>query len=183
MACVVAGMSWRPELVVDEIPAPRKMAPYALALSADVVVAGAELGSGRLVLLHDPDGNPSWDGDHRCVAYVRANIEYELAADPLLTDVGWSWLTDALARENAAHRAPGGTVTAVSNKSFGMIEDDLPTWQVEIRASWTPELDEPDDIAAHLRAWSDLLCEAAGLPPLPPGVIPLARRRSGAWGL
>ena len=178
---MVAAMPWRPELIVEEIPAPRKMAPYALALGADVVRAGAELGNGRLVLLHDPEGNPSWEGDFRCVAYVQAFVEYELAADPLLADVGWSWLIDALGREDACHRAPGGTVTAVSNKSFGMIGNDPPSWKVEIRASWTPEVDEPGDIAGHLRAWSDLLCDAAGLPLLPAGVVPLVHRRSG-WG-
>ena len=32
----------------------------------------------------------------------------------------------------------------------------------------------------HLRAWSELLCLTAGLPPLPEGVVPLATRRSRA---
>ncbi len=55
-----------------------------------------ELATGRLVLLHDPDGEQAWDGVLRLVVYVRAEVDAELASDPLLPDVGWSWLTDAL---------------------------------------------------------------------------------------
>ena len=76
-------MAWRPELVIEELPAPQKIAPFAVAVSAEVVVHEAELGSGRLVLLHDPGGNPSWDGDFRCVTYARADVDAEMVADPL----------------------------------------------------------------------------------------------------
>ena len=42
----------------------------------------------------------------RVVAYVRAELDAELADDPLLPTVGWSWLTDALAATGGAvHRA------------------------------------------------------------------------------
>ena len=181
VADAVATTAWRPELSVEDIPAPRKMAPYALAIQADVTAAGADAGSGRLVLLHDPDGNATWDGDFRCVVYVRADIERDLAEDPLLADVGWSWLTDALDRNDACYRAASGTVTVVSNKSFGTIATDPSSCDVELRASWTPDIDEPADVAGHLAAWSDLLCEAAGLELLPAGVVRLAERRAGSW--
>ena len=48
------------------------------------------------MLLYDPDGQQGWDGFFRLVAYVRADVEPEMAADPLLGEVGWSWLSEAL---------------------------------------------------------------------------------------
>ena len=107
-------------------------------IAAEVVVGGEDLGNGRLVLLHDPAGNPSWDGDFRCVTYARAEVDAEMVADPLLTEVGWSWLTDALERYDAAYTAPSGTVTAVSSRAFGAMSADPSRAEVEIRASWTP---------------------------------------------
>ncbi len=173
--------SWRPELKVEEIPAPAKIAPFAVAISAEVELNQAELGNGRLVLLHDPAGNASWDGDFRCVTFARAEVDPEMVTDPLLTEVGWSWLLDALERNQAGYGSPSGTVTAVSSRSFGGIETDPPRAEVELRASWTPIIDNGDDVSRHLRAWSELLCLAAGLPPLPDGVVPIAPRRAGTW--
>lgn len=177
----ILSMSWRPELKVEEIPAPQKIAPFAVAISADVELNDTELGSGRLVLLHDPAGSASWDGDFRCVTYARAEVDPEMVADPLLTEVGWSWLLDALARNQAEYTAPSGTVTAVSSRSFGGIATDPPRAEVELRASWTPTVTCADDVVRNLRAWSELLCLSAGLPPLPDGVVPIAPRRSGTW--
>lgn len=171
------SVAWRPEMVVEEIPAPQRIAPYAVAISADVIVGGEELGNGRLVLLHDPAGNASWEGDFRCVSYARAGVDAEMAGDPLLNEVGWSWLEDALDRQHADFTAPSGTVTAVSSRSFGTMEAEPPRAEVEIRASWTPLLEASDDIARHLLAWSDLLCTTAGLPPLPEGVVPITSLR------
>lgn len=173
------GVAWRPEMVVEEIPAPQRIAPFAVAISAEVLLADEELGSGRLVLLHDPEGNPAWEGDFRCVSYVRAGVDSEMAIDPLLNEVGWSWLEDALSRQQAVFAAPSGTVTAVSSRSFGTMETEPPRAEVEIRASWTPLLESADDVTRHLLAWSDLLCTTAGLPPLPQGVIPLSSRLQG----
>ena len=175
----LTAMPWRPELVIEELPAPQRIAPFAVAVSADVVVHDAELGSGRLVLLHDPAGNASWDGEFRCVTYARADVDAEMVADPLLTDVGWSWLIDALERNQATYRAPSGTVTAVSSKAFGAISDDPPRAEIELRASWTPVLPSGADLTHHLTAWSELLCMTAGLPPLPVGVVPILPRRPG----
>ena len=158
---------------------PQKIAPFAVAISAEVELNDDELGSGRLVLLHDPDGNASWDGDFRCVTYARAEVDPEMVADPLLTEVGWSWLLDALARNQADYASPSGTVTAVSSRSFGGIATDPPRAEVELRASWTPHIDSADHVTRHLRAWAELLCLTAGLPPLPDGVVPIAPRRSG----
>jgi hypothetical protein len=177
----ILNMSWRPELKVEEIPAPAKIAPFAVAISAEVELNDEELGSGRLVLLHDPAGSPSWNGDFRCVTYARADVDPEMVTDPLLTEVGWSWLIDALERNQAEYSSPSGTVTAVSSRSFGGIADDPPRAEVELRASWTPMVTSAADMVRNLQAWSELLCLTAGLPPLPDGVVPIAPRRSGTW--
>jgi hypothetical protein len=171
----------RPEVFCEEMPAPQRIAPYASALSADVTVDGDDVGTGRLVLLHDPAGNDAWEGTFRCVAYARADIDPEMANDPLLAEVGWSWLSEALAAHGAAYVAPSGTVTKVSSESFGSMDGEEPSAQLEIRASWTPVVD-PDgdgllDLEPHVEAWGELLCTASGLPPVPDGVAPLPSRR------
>lgn len=163
----------RPEIALEEMPAPQRIAPYARAVTADLVVDGAELGTGRLVLLHDPAGNDAWHGTFRCVAFARAEIEPEMTTDPLLPAVGWSWLTDSLLGHDAEFVAPSGTVTTVASEGFGGMAEDGGKAEIEIRASWTPI----GDVAPHVLAWSDLLCTAAGLPPLPPGVVSMPSRR------
>lgn len=163
----------RPEILCEEMPAPQRIAPYSSALSADVTVDGEDVGTGRIVLLHDPSGNDAWGGTFRCVAYVRAEIDPEMANDPLLGEVGWSWLQEALAAHGAEYGAPSGTVTKVASESFGSMAGDDATAQLEIRASWTPV----GPISDHVEAWGELLCTAAGLPPVPEGVAPLPSRR------
>jgi hypothetical protein len=173
----------RPEVLCEPMPAPQRIAPYAAALSADVTVDGNDVSTGRIILLHDPAGNDSWDGTFRCVAYARAEIDLEMITDPALADVGWSWLTEALAAHGASYGAASGTVTRVATDSFGTMSDDSGSAQIEIRASWTPELvDDHLDITAHVEAWGELLCTAAGLPPVPEGVtaMPSRRGRRGA---
>jgi hypothetical protein len=170
--------AWRPELVVEEIPAPQRIAPFSAAVTADVVVNGEEVGSGRLVLLHDPVGNASWQGAFRCVSFARADIDPEMVTDPLLARVGWSWLVDALQAHGADFVAPSGTVTSVSSESFGGMAEDPRRAEVEIRASWTPQLADGVGLTAHLSAWGDLLCTTAGIPPLPAGVVAMPSRRS-----
>jgi hypothetical protein len=169
----------RPEVRLTEVPAPTRIAPYAVAMSADVVTAelpdeGDELASGRFVLLHDPSAPEPWDGVWRVVTFARAELEPELATDPALGGVGWSWLLDALAQHDAPYVAEGGTVTRVVSESFAGLADRPATVEMEIRASWTPT---GPDLGVHLQAWADLLCMIAGLPPLPEGVVALPGRR------
>ena len=167
------GARLRPEVLCEEMPAPQRIAPYASALSADVTVEGEDVGTGRIVLLHDPAGNDAWEGTFRCVAYARADIDPELVTDPLLAEVGWSWLVEALEAHGATYGAPSGTVTSVSSESFGGMSAEPGTAQIEIRASWTPV----GDLTPHVEAWGELLCTAAGLPPVPEGVATMPSRR------
>ncbi len=161
----------RSEVRLTEVPAPSRIAPYAVALSAEVDPerTGEEIASGRFVLLHDPAGQEAWNGTFRVVTLARATLEPELAGDPLLSEAAWTWVTDAL--EHAPAHSLGGTVTRVVSQSFGALDDRPDQVEVEIRASWTPE----GEVGAHLQAWSTLLCTAAGLPPLPEGVTALGR--------
>jgi len=174
----------RPEVFCEEMPAPQRIAPYAAALSADVTVDGTDVGTGRIILLHDPAGNDAWDGTFRCVAYCRAEVELDLITDPMLAAVGWTWLTEALTAHGAAYAAPSGTVTRVATESFGGMSDEPGTAQIEIRASWTPvgTASGDLDLRPHTEAWGELLCTAAGLPPVPEGVtvIPSRRGQRGA---
>lgn len=166
----------RPGLSLEEVPAPKRLAPYAVAVSAEIVGADDEqVASGRFVVLHDPDGQDGWRGDTRVVAFVSADVEAEMAADPALAQVGWSWLTDSLSDRGAEHTAAGGTVTRTVSCRFGQIEDADEASEVEVRASWTPLADDGGalDLGIHLLAWCDLLCATAGLPP--PGVVQLRR--------
>jgi hypothetical protein len=169
----------RPEVLCEEMPAPQRIAPWASALSADVTVDGTDVGTGRIILLHDPAGNDAWEGTFRCVAYVRAEIDPELITDPMLAAVGWSWLTEALDAHGASYVASSGTVTRVATESFGSMDDEEATAQLELRASWTPVEDEDGSLgmAAHVEAWGELLCTAVGLPPVPEGVTPMPSRR------
>lgn len=164
---------FRPEVYTEEMPAPQRIAPYASALSADVTVDGVDIGTGRIVVLHDPAGNDAWDGTFRCVAYARADIDPELVVDPMLAEVGWTWLTEALDAHAASYTAPSGTVTTVASESFGGMATEPGTAQIEIRASWTPV----GDLTAHVEAWGELLCTASGLPPVPEGVATMPSRR------
>jgi hypothetical protein len=166
----------RPEVFCEEMPAPQRIAPYAFALSGDVTVDGTDIGTGRIILLHDPAGNDAWDGTFRCVAYARAEIELDMITDPMLAEVGWSWLSEALEAHGAEHTAPSGTVTRVATESFGGMAEDEGTAQIEIRASWTPTGD-PADLGHHVEAWGELMCTAAGLPPVPDGVTAMPSRR------
>lgn len=172
----------RAEVRLTEIPAPGRIAPFAVALTGEVPAPSAgPLGdedptSGRFVLLHDPAGQDAWDGAFRVVTLVRATLDPEAASDPLLSEVAWTWVTDALAapdRSAVRARAVGGTVTRVQSQSFGALAEREDEVEVEIRASWTPE---GPQVGAHLEAWATVLCTAAGLPPLPEGVQTLSRR-------
>jgi DUF3000 family protein len=96
-----------------------------------------------------------------------------MVTDALLSAVGWSWLTDALVAHDAGYVAPSGTVTRVASESFGGMAEEPGTAEIEIRASWTPV----GDVTAHVEAWGELLCAAAGLAPIPSGVVAIPSRR------
>ena len=174
----------RAEIVLEEVPAPQKLATYSFAFSADVSngLLGDdedEIASGRFVLLHEPGGQDTWEGEFRCVTFVRADVDPEMQQDPLLPEVGWSWFLEALESAECALAAPSGTVTRVSSASFGKLSPRNDESEIEIRASWTPAITDPIEIMKHIAGWCRLITDVAGLEPIPDGVstISSARRR------
>ncbi len=182
-AAFMAGRDAQAErhLQFEDVPAPKRLAPYATAIAATVQRDDADVAWGRLVLLYDPDGQQGWDGSFRLVAYIRAEVEPEIAADPLLGEVGWSWLSEALDTHVPGYAVPSGTVTRVITEGFGAKRDELPLTGFELRASWSPagpgmpwgsagpgagagDLDTLD-LSGHIAAWCDCLSAAAGLEP------------------
>ncbi|WP_353647977.1 DUF3000 domain-containing protein [Nakamurella sp. A5-74] len=160
------AVTTRREILLESLPAPARLAPHSFALSATVTVGDDEWGSGRLVLLHDPEGVEAWDGTLRIVVFATCILDGAMAGDPLLPEVAWSWLVDAL--QDAPHTALGGTVTATRSTRFGDITGPENADDLEIRASWTPR---DANLTHHLDAYLALLAAAAGLPP--EGVSPL----------
>jgi hypothetical protein len=165
----------RPEVHLEEVPGPGRIAPYSVALTGEVRLPRDEegLAAGRFVVLHDPAGQEAWDGTFRVVTLVRGALEPEVAADSLLAEVAWTWFEDAVAHAGVTAHAAGGTVTRVLSQSFGALADRPEEVEVEIRASWTPA---DGELGPHLAAWATLLCTTAGLPPMPAGVTILGRR-------
>lgn len=169
----------RAELRVSEIPAPGALAPFAVALAADVAPGrhgdDSELGTGRFVLLYDPDEPEAWGGRFRVVCFAQAPLETDIGLDPFLADVAWSWLVDALDARGARYIAASGTATKILSTGFGELARQGDGAQIEVRASWTP-LDAA--VGPHVEGWSELLCMLAGLPPRSEGVTALPRRRT-----
>ena len=170
----------RSELTVSDIPAPGSLAPWSVALAADVTPArhgnDSELGTGRFVLLYDPESPEAWNGQFRVICYAQAPLEAEMGVDPFIADVAWSWLVDALDSRGAQYSAASGTATRILSTGFGELQTQGDGAQIELRASWTPE---NHDIAAHVESWGELLCMLAGLPPAIEGVSLLSARRAG----
>jgi hypothetical protein len=172
----------RPELQVNEIAAPTGLAPHAVAMAADVIPVkhglDSVLGTGRFVLLYDPEQPDAWGGAFRIVCFAQAPLETDIGLDPFVAEVAWSWLTDSLAARSAGYTAASGTATKVLSTGFGELAHHSDGAQLEVRASWTPDADA---IAASVEAWGDLLCRLAGLPPTPDATLLLPNRR-GARG-
>jgi len=176
----IKSATTRAELAVTEIPAPATLAPWSFALAADVTPArhgtDSDLGTGRFVLLYDPESPEAWGGQFRVICFAQAPLETEMGVDPFLAEVAWSWLVDALDTRGARYTSASGTATRILSTGFGELESQGDGAQIELRASWTPS---DHDVAAHVEGWGELLCMLAGLPPAVEGVSLLSARRVG----
>jgi hypothetical protein len=169
----------RPEIELGPIRPPQRLAPFSYALGAEVrhpetdIVPERSEGDafGRLILLHDPEGADAWDGTMRLVAYIQADLDSSEAVDPLLPEVAWSWLVEALESRSGHVTALGGTVTATTSVRYGDISGPPRANQLELRASWTATT---PDLGVHVQAFCEVLEHAAGLPPV--GVTDLSSR-------
>lgn len=167
----ILALKPRGEILLETVPAPQKLAPHALAMTADVLEDAA---TGRFVLLHDPAGQEGWGGKWRAVTFARAAIDLEMAADPLLPEVGWAWLIESLKKNNCQFSNESGTVTRVASASFGQLQERDEDSEIEVRASWTV-VDEKK-LVDHVNAWLELLSVSAGLEPIPQGVTSITHK-------
>ena len=174
----ISAVAFRDELTVRQIDSPGGVAPYSYALAADVLIAEHEHesqhGTGRFILLYDPEEPESWGGPFRVVAFAQAPLEAEIGLDPFLANVAWSWLTDALTIREADYFNASGTATRILSTGFGELADSGEGAQIELRASWSPASPQMGEQA---EAWGELLCMLAGLPPTADAVSLTARRR------
>ncbi|WBU38515.1 DUF3000 domain-containing protein [Homoserinibacter sp. YIM 151385] len=175
----VRAAAVRPELQIAEITAPANLAPFAVALAADVRptrhASDSVLGTGRFVLLYDPEEPDAWGGAFRIVCFAQAPLETDIGVDPFVADVAWSWLVDALDARGAEYLAASGTATKILSTGYGELAGQDGA-QLELRASWSPV--DPAS-SAHVEGWADLLAMLAGLPPATEdGVALLSARRS-----
>lgn len=162
--------SVHPRIELAAIRPPQRLAPYSYALGAEVarpdtnvIPVDSEGDSfGRLILLYDPEGHDAWHGVLRLVAYIQSDIDAALASDPLLPEVAWSWLADALETRGEPYTALGGTVTSTSSVRYGDIAGPPRAYQLELRASWTVG---STNLRPHVQAFCEVLAYAAGLPP------------------
>lgn len=149
---------------VQEVPAPKEIAPYALAISGTTAkhVAADAPATGRLVVLYDPEGQPGWGGNFRVIAMIATEAELELGEDPLAGEVAWSWLREALAARDADYGHLVGTATTTINRSFDGAIMRGTSANLEIRASWTPG---SPDLSAHFLSWLDAMLQSTGFSP------------------
>ena len=174
----IRATRFRDDLTVHEIGAPTGLAPQSIALAGDVrpdAEGEASIyGTGRFILLHDPDEPSAWGGAWRIVCFAQAPLETDIGVDPMLADVTWSWLVDALESRGAAFHSASGTATKILSKGFGSLAEEGDGAQIELRASWTPS----GAMLPHVEAWAELVCMLAGLPPGSEGIAVLGARRS-----
>ena len=168
----------RPDIELSTIRPPQKLAPFSHAVGLEVIKA-AQLhvpetsdddAFGRLILLHDPRAEESWDGPMRLVAYIQADMDAAVAEDPLLPQVAWQWLTEAFDENNVDFSNLGGTVTTTNSVRYGEIGGKPQAFQLEMRASWTAA---DNQLAPHVESFAQVLANVAGLPPV--GVTYLSR--------
>ena len=172
----LALASVRPELNLQQIAAPKNLADYAIAFTADVAVGSkaehTDLGTGRFVLLYQNQPQDQWGGHYRIIAFAKSPLETFIGADEMISEVAWSWLIDALHNRDAEATNEAGTATRVISTGFGSLSGQSDHAELELRASWSPV----DNFDRHLEAWQDLICMMSGYPLLPANTTALRHR-------
>ncbi len=165
----------RNELETVQIPAPKEIAPYALAFSAQVpnpADTPMNRGVGRLVFLHNPEEFDTWGSNMRIIAYGKSPLESDVAMQEDAANYWWEWLMRALDYRGAKYSHEAGTITRMTSTGMGALATDRENTEIEIRASWSPT---EDDLGSHLGAWQDLISGMAGYPIGGEGVARIAR--------
>ena len=114
--------SWSGKLEVREIPAPTRISPFSVAIEGSVIIKGDELGSGRLILLHNPSGSEAWQGTSRFVAMIRAEVDPSMASDPL---VRASWTPTFSTAEDVDSHAESWSYLCLLSCGVSPIPDEI----------------------------------------------------------
>ena len=165
----------RSELETLQIPAPKEIAPYALAFSAQVpnpADTPMNRGVGRLVFLHNPEEFDTWGSNMRVIAYGKSPLESDVAMQEDAANYWWECLMRALDYRGARFSHEAGTITRMTSTGMGSLATDRENTEIEIRASWSPQ---EDDLGPHLGAWQDLISGMAGYEIGGEGVARIAR--------
>lgn len=154
-------------LQIQEVPAPRQLAPWAAAVEVTTVEGSPDYPVGRatLVVLYDPEQVELWGSPLRLVGQARIDVDGDQAGDPLLGEVLWATLADNFSRFGADALGAVGTVTKEISQTFGGLQLRGSELNVELRCSWSPK---DLDLSAHLSAWTETLRMNSGV--LPQGV-------------
>lgn len=140
------------------------MAPYAAAVEFEVgreSDAPAECRS-TLVILYDPEQRELWGGAFRLVGHMRAQIDRDMAEDPILGEVLWVGLVSDLERQTSGANLLMGTVTKEMSETFGGLQLRGAHLHVEIRCSWTPDfVAGAAALVDHVKAWGEYLLQIA----------------------
>ncbi|MFH5879499.1 DUF3000 domain-containing protein [Arthrobacter sp. NA-172] len=196
----------RNELRLAEIPAPSRLAPYAVALGAEVFRQSTHPGR---TPVHGPAAMAFSNENVPGPADAADDEDDELATGRfiLLHDPDGSAVWDGEFRIvtyiRAQLEADMGNDAMLGSVAWTWLVDALESHSAQYRAaggtatrilseSFGTLAERPEtidielraswtpassDAQAHLEAWSDMVCTFAGLPPLPPGVTPLRNRR------
>jgi hypothetical protein len=152
----------REELTTEQIPAPHKIAPWALAFAAQApnpADTPMNRGVGRIVFLYDEDQHETWGSNMRVIAYGKSPLENDLGIEEDVAHFWWEELMRSLKNHGALFSHEAGTVTKMTSTGMGSLANDPNASEVEIRASWSPQHDE---LGPHLAAWQDLIASMAG---------------------
>ena len=152
----------RSELETTQIPAPDRIAPWALAFAAQApnpADTPMNRGVGRVVFLHDPEQFDVWGSNMRVIAYGKSPLENDMGVEEDVAHYWWSELMRALNTHGATFTNEAGTVTKMSSTGMGSLANDPNSSEVEIRASWSPT---DDDLGKHFAAWQDIIASMAG---------------------
>jgi hypothetical protein len=152
----------RAELNSSQIPAPDRIAPWALAFAAQApnpADTPMNRGVGRIVFLYDPEQFDTWGSNLRVIAYGKSPLENDLGIEDDAAHFWWGQLTQALSNHGASYSHEAGTVTKMSSTGMGALANDPSASEVEMRASWSPQ---EDDLGPHFAAWQDLIAAMAG---------------------
>jgi len=168
---------FRGEIKTTQIPAPKGIAPTALAFAAEVpnkADTADNRGVGRIVFIHDPEQFAIWGSNFRVIAYGKSPVETDTHRDEDPAFYYWNLLIRALEKHNVKYLNEAGTVTKMTSTGMGSLSNEAAHSEVELRASWSPT---EADFGNHFAAWQDLIATMAGNMLEGEDVTPLARSK------